>query len=684
MVNVMKLSESVSLVKGIGEKTVPKLNKLNIYTIGDLIYDLPRGFMEIHEPITDPEKHIGDIIAVKGTIQRGSVFNIRKGTILTRAVINYSGGSIGIVYFNSPFMAKTLDFTDERVFYGMLSDSRGLSIVQPKIYKIDEYEQMLLRPQPVYGLTKGISNVQMRKYIDNAFKVADIPVEYLNDEELHSFDMPKIDEALFGIHFPNTLSEHSMARRRLVFHEFLTFFLETHYDETYSARPFGHSMIEVADTQRLIEALPFRLTNAQMNAWNEIERDMCSGICMNRMVQGDVGSGKTIIAFLALLLNAANGHQGALMAPTEVLAIQHYEGLKQFVEKYKLPIVPKLLIGSLNTKAKRDVYEAMKTGYANVIIGTHALIQEAVEYSDLTLAITDEQHRFGVKQREKLAEYNDDVHILVMSATPIPRSLAMTMFSGVKLSVINELPADRMPIKNCVVKENSRKAAYKFITDEVAKGHQAYVICPLVEETEGMNLENVIDYASTLKNVLPEGIRIDYLHGKMKAGAKSMIMEEFANHNIDVLVSTTVIEVGINVPNATVMLVENADRFGLATLHQLRGRVGRGDSQSYCIFINTGKSDATAQRLDILNRSNDGFYIAEQDLKMRGPGELQGIRQTGDFGFVLADIYEDTDVLESAKIYADKLFDDDNKKRLEEISEAISEFGLNPVDFKTI
>lgn len=680
----MKLSESVSNVKGVGEKTVPKLNKLNIYTIGDLIYDLPRGFMDINEPVDNPYNHIGEMVAVKGVIKRGSVINIRKGKVITRATVNYSGGSLGIIYFNSPFMAKTLDFSDERVFYGILSDNRGLTITQPKIYSLDEYKRMLAKPQPVYGLTKGISNLQIRKYIGNAFEIAEIPAEYLDEDELAKLDMPDFGRALSDIHFPTSVDEHNRARKRIVFHEFLTYFLETHYDETYSARPFGHSMIPVAETSRLIEALPFRLTDAQLKTWNEIENDMCSGICMNRMVQGDVGSGKTILAFLALLLNAVNGHQGALMAPTEVLALQHFESLTEYIKKYNLPIVPKLLIGSQNAKTKRDIYETLKTGYANVVIGTHALIQESVAFRDLTLAITDEQHRFGVKQREKLSEYNDDVHILVMSATPIPRSLAMTMFSGVKMSLVNELPANRLPIKNCVIKEKSRVTAYKFIADEIAKGHQAYVICPLVEETEGMNLENVVDYCAKLKENLPADIRIDYLHGKMKAGAKAAIMEQFAAHNIDVLVSTTVIEVGINVPNATVMMVENSDRFGLATLHQLRGRVGRGDSQSYCIFINTGKSENSALRLDILNKSNDGFYIAEQDLKMRGPGELQGIKQTGDFGFMIADIYNDCEILERAKIFTDNLFDKDNHERLERLSSSIEEFGFNPVDFKTI
>lgn len=683
----MNLNQSVSNVKGIGEKTIPKLNKLNIYTIGDLIYDLPRGFMELHEPVDDPGQYTGDVIAIKGTIVKGSIYTIKKGKQMTFAKVKVSGNdsiTVSIVYFNAPYMAKTLDKLEESVFYGVISSQRGLSITQPKIYSIPEYMHMLTELQPIYGLTKGISNNQLRKYIKAAFEIAELPGEYLSDSELDEFDMPHFQKALMDIHFPVNEEDHRKARKRLVFHEFLTYFLETHTDDTYAARPFGRDMIPVAHTERLIEALPYKLTGAQLKCWHEIEADMCSGLCMNRMVQGDVGSGKTIVAILALLLNAVNGHQGCLMAPTEVLASQHYEGLVGLIEKYDLPIKPKLLIGAMSAKQKRDVYEGIKSGYVNVIIGTQALIQEAVDYRDLTLAITDEQHRFGVKQREALAKMSDDVHVLVMSATPIPRSLAMTMFSSVKMSVIDELPANRLPIKNCVVEAKSRPASYKFIADEVAKGHQAYVICPLVEETEGMNLENVEDYAEKLRAVLPASVRVDYLHGKMKIGAKNKLMDDFAAHNIDVLVSTTVIEVGINVPNATVMLIENADRFGLATLHQIRGRVGRGDAQSYCIFINTGKSEWAKKRLEILNSSNDGFYIADQDLKFRGPGEVQGIRQSGDFGFMLADIYDDSEVLEAVKDYSDALFDSDHKTRLSEICNAIEEFGLNPVDFTTI
>ncbi len=682
----MLLSENVSEVKGVGEKTVPKLNKLNIYTIRDLIYDLPRGFMKFESTVVPDRAMVGKMIAFRGIYVPGSSYMIKKGRHMTFAKVKCQDVVINLTYFNAPYIKKSLETTEERVFYGILRENnKGLSMTQAKVFSITEYEALIDILQPIYSLTKGISNNQLTKYIKNAFGEVELPGEYLTEDELTRMEMPHFQKALTDIHFPINEADHSKARKRLAFHEFLVFLLETRTDETISQRPFGESIIPVADTNRLIEALPYRLTDAQMRTWHEIEDDMCADICMNRMVQGDVGSGKTIIAFLALLLNAANGHQGVLMAPTEVLAKQHFEGLSELARQYNLPLKINLLIGAMSAKEKRSVYENLSTGYTNVVIGTHALIQENVEYRDLTLAITDEQHRFGVKQREAIASKNSDVHILVMSATPIPRSLAMTLYSGIKLSVIDELPANRLPIKNCVIKQKSRVTAYKFIADEIAKGHQAYVICPLVEPTEGLEyLENVEEYAETLRLVLPQGTRVDYLHGKMKLGAKNAIMDEFAAHNIDVLVSTTVIEVGINVPNATVMMVENADRFGLATLHQLRGRVGRGEAQSYCIFINTSASESSQARLEILNNSNDGFYIAEQDLKMRGPGEVTGVRQSGDFGFEIADIYDDSTALEEAKNYLDMLSQSENISRLHEISDSVEEFGFNAVDIRTI
>lgn len=678
----MQLSSSIEVVKGIGLKTIPKLNKLNIFTVGDLCFDLPRGFMDIHEPVNSLDNNIGKLVAIKGYIVPGSVKVIKKSRLITVASLKAENidSRITVMYFNAPYIAKQLD-SRVKIYLGVLSSRNGFILSQPRTYTIEEYDAMLASPVPVYSLTKGISNNQLAKFIDNAIEIATLPEDYLTPSELDSLNLCDFATAIRTIHRPQSIEDYNRARDRIVFHEFLNYFLEISIAAKGKAREFTKSMIEVADTARLIEALPYRLTNAQLRCFEEIKADMTSGICMNRMLQGDVGSGKTIVAFLSLIMNAANNHQGALMAPTEVLANQHYEFALELVNKYKVNIRPILLTGSLKASDKKSIREAIKNGEYNVIIGTHALIND-VEYKDLTLAITDEQHRFGVKQREALANF-DNTHILVMSATPIPRSMSMTMFKGVKLSVLDELPADRKPIKNCVVGIDKRNTSYKFIEKEVKAGHQAYVICPMIDENEGVDLCNVIDYTATLREALPT-LRIDYLHGRMKNSEKNEIMNQFSLGNIDVLVSTTVIEVGVNVPNATVMMVENADRFGLSTLHQIRGRIGRGDAQGYCIFINTSDSEVSAKRLEIVNNSNDGFHIAECDLNMRGPGEVQGIRQSGDFGFRVASIYDDAALLKKAGDYVDSLIDSPDEDKVNTIAGAVYSFGFNPVDFTTI
>ena len=451
-------------------------------------------------------------------------------------------------------------------------------------------------------------------------------------------------------------------------------------------------MSAASETDALIEALPYALTGAQKRVWNEIESDLQKHVAMNRLIQGDVGSGKTILAFLALLMCAANGYQGALMAPTEVLAMQHFETICGYTREYQLAFKPILLVGSMTAKEKREAYVRIENGKANLIIGTHALIQDKVTYQNLALVVTDEQHRFGVRQREGLAQKGTsqtgkEPHVLVMSATPIPRTLAIILYGDLHVSVINELPTGRQPIKNCVVNTSYRPKAYEFITKEVEKGRQVYIICPMVEEGELEDVENVLDYTEKLKGLLPPQIQIAYLHGKMRPAEKNRVMEEFGAHNIDVLVSTTVIEVGINVPNATVMMVENADRFGLAQLHQLRGRVGRGEHQSYCIFVNSNENEDTKKRLEILNHSNDGFHIASEDLKLRGPGDLFGIRQSGDFAFRLGDIYSDATVLQEASEAVDLVLQNQIRvtpREHEELEKYLLYETRNSVDFRSI
>ena len=382
------------------------------------------------------------------------------------------------------------------------------------------------------------------------------------------------------------------------------------------------------------------------------------------LIQGDVGSGKTVVATIALINTVIAGYQGALMAPTEVLARQHYESFVKGFEKAGLDIRVELLVGSMTAKQKKEAYARIADGTAGIIVGTHALIQEKVEYKELALVITDEQHRFGVNQRRDFSQKGKSPHILVMSATPIPRTLAIILYGDLDISIIDEMPANRLPIKNCVVDESYRPKAYAFIHKQVASGRQCYVICPMVEDSEAVEAENVVDYTAMLKKELPD-IRIEYLHGKMRPSLKNEVMERFAAHETDVLVSTTVIEVGVNVPNSTVMMVENSERFGLAQLHQLRGRVGRGEYQSYCIFVTGNKSEKIRKRLEILNKSNDGFKIAEEDLRLRGPGDFFGVRQSGDFDFGIADVFTDAKTLKEASDAAKDMLKKDPELKLE-------------------
>jgi ATP-dependent DNA helicase RecG len=416
--------------------------------------------------------------------------------------------------------------------------------------------------------------------------------------------------------------------------------------------------------EKIKDNLPYSLTGAQQKVLDEVYNDLESGQVMNRLIQGDVGSGKTIIAILALLQVAYHGEQGAFMVPTEVLAKQHYESMVQLFEEHSIDKKTILVTGSMTAKEKRIAYEKIASHEADIIVGTHALIQEKVVYDKLALVITDEQHRFGVGQREMLGKKGEEPHVLVMSATPIPRTLAIIIYGDLDISIIDELPANRLPIKNCVVNTGYRKKAYDFIKSEVLKGRQAYVICPMVEASEMIEAENVLDYSKALQQALP-GISVEYLHGKMKPKEKNKIMEQFSLGEIQILVSTTVIEVGVNVPNATVMMIENAERFGLAQLHQLRGRVGRGKYQSYCIMVNGSEKNDTKERLEILNKSNDGFYIASEDLKLRGPGDIFGIRQSGDMEFKLGDIFTDSNLLKTVSEEVREILCEDPELELE-------------------
>lgn len=661
------MAQSLRTLKGVGEKTEKLFQKVGIYDTDDLLHYYPRNYDEYETPVDIAELKEETVQAVSAAVCSGVYVNSVRGRQIISVNIADQSGKFPVVWFNLPYLKKTLRKGSWFVFRGRIVRKQGkLEMEHPEIFTPSAYEEILHNLQPIYGLTAGLSNKTVVKMVTQLLETLPMQSEYLPEELKERYRLADINYALKTIHFPKNKEELLVSRKRLVFDEFLLFIISVRrMKEKAEETPNCFPVKETWLTEEVIERLPYSLTNAQLNAWHEIERDLAGRTMMSRLVQGDVGSGKTILAFLAMFLVADNGYQAALMAPTEVLARQHYEGFLKLMEEQGLSFPTVLLTGSDTAKEKRIAYERIASGEAAIIIGTHALIQEKVEYANLALVITDEQHRFGVKQREALTTRGNPPNVLVMSATPIPRTLAIILYGDLDISVIDELPAKRLPIKNCVVNTLYRPKAYSFIEKQVRQGRQAYVICPMVEESEGMDAENVLDYTQKLKENLPSDIRIEYLHGKMKPKEKNRVMESFAAGEIQVLVSTTVVEVGVNVPNATVMMVENAERFGLAQLHQLRGRVGRGEYQSYCIFIQ-GNQDQISKRLEILNKSNDGFYIAGEDLKLRGPGDLFGIRQSGDMEFRIGDIYNDSTILKEASEAAEEILSLDPELDLEQ------------------
>ena len=674
-------------LKGIGEKTAKLFSKLHIETVEDLLNYYPRDYETFHECVSIADSSIGQVQAIMGTVcGMPNVKKVRNLTIMNVLIKDNSGG-MQLTFFNMPYLKNVLRNNTTFVFRGIIQAKGAAKIMeQPRMYKPEEYRGLLKNIQPRYGLTKGLSNQTILKAMNQAINNHPIKDEKYPEYIIQKYQLLPYRDALQNIHFPKNYEVLTEARKRIVFDEFFDFLYYMRENKEQSEQLINeYQMIETADTVRFLEQLPFMLTKAQKKVWAEIRSDLNSAYCMNRLIQGDVGSGKTIIAVLALLMCVSNGYQGAMMAPTEVLATQHYEDLCSFVEKYHIALKPALLVGSMTAKEKRETYARIESGEVNLVIGTHAVIQDRVVFKNLALVVTDEQHRFGVRQREVLANKGKNPHVLVMSATPIPRTLAIILYGDLQISVIDELPANRLPIKNCVVNTSFRKKAYEFIEAEVRKGRQAYVICPMVDEGEMDDLENVVEYAEKLRNALPQDIQIATLHGKMRPADKNRIMDEFSKHNIDVLVSTTVIEVGINVPNSTVMMVENAERFGLAQLHQLRGRVGRGEHQSYCIFISTKDNKETMERLNILNQSNDGFHIASEDMKLRGPGDLFGIRQSGEFAFRMADIYSDANVLKMASEAVNFVMDGNiSEEEYHGLKEFLKNTNANKVDFRTI
>ena len=644
----MKGTDPIRSLKGIGDKTEKLFHSAGLDCIDDLVRLYPRYYLTYGEPENIADAQSGIRIAVYGRITAPLAYHQARGLKIITTNIRDHSGSLGLTWYNMPYMRNQLHQGDDRIFVGTPVMKNGrLMMEHPEIFTPETYEKQKAHMQPMYPVSRGLTNNMIRRMMEQCISYMETMEEYLPEEIVEKYGLLSYGEALKQVHFPVEKEVVVEAKKRLIFDEFFIFLAAMELvKEKTGVVPNQYRIEETKESRDFLAHLPFSLTGAQKNALEEMKEDLIGTKAMNRLVQGDVGSGKTILAVILLLMAATNGYQGALMAPTEVLAVQHYESFQEYLSPYGIRIG--LLTGSLKAKEKREIYKKIKDHEVDIVIGTHALIQEKVEYDQLALVITDEQHRFGVKQRETFYRKGLMPHVLVMSATPIPRTLALIMYGDLDISIINELPANRLPIKNCVVNTGYRPQAYRFIEKQAAMGRQAYVICPMVEESENMEAENVIEYTKILRQNLPPSITVECLNGRMKPAEKNRIMEAFGAGEIQVLVSTTVIEVGINVPNATVMMVENAERFGLAQLHQLRGRIGRGKHQSYCIFVYGKDNEDTKKRLEILNKSNDGFHIANEDLRLRGPGDFFGVRQSGMMDFVLADIYENADMLKMA------------------------------------
>ena len=673
----MNETARISTLKGIGEKTEKIFQKAGIYTIGDLIRYFPRGYDVYEEPVPISELEEGKTMTVTGSIYGRIQVGGSPKMQITTVYLKDISGTLKVIWFRMPFLRNTLAKAGAITLRGrVIRKKEGLVMEHPEVFcPASKYDLKQDTLQPIYPLVTGLTNHAVMKAVRQVLEECDVGEGILPKDMVREYQLSDYRRAIYGIHFPKDKEEFYHARKRLVFEEFMLFILSLRMLKESEERVLNpYCFRKQPQIEKFLNSLPFELTDAQKTVWREIKNDMAGIHVMSRLVQGDVGSGKTIVALLAMMYTGLNGYQAAMMAPTEVLARQHFENINHMLQEYEISLKVGLLTGSMTARQKRMVYEAVEAGEIQLVIGTHALIQEKVIYKNLALVVTDEQHRFGVKQRESLANIGVTPHCVLLSASPSQRTLAIIVYGDLDISVINELPKNRLPIKNCVVDTGYRNTAYRFIKNQIAQGRQCYVICPMVEESETLEVENVTDYTENLQEIMGVNIKVQCLHGKMKQSQKDEIMEAFSKNEIQVLVSTTVIEVGIDVPNSTVMLIENAERFGLAQLHQLRGRVGRGKYQSYCIFMSASKSKETKERLDILNKSNDGFFIASEDLRLRGPGDLFGIRQSGILDFKLGDVFQDSQVLQQASEVANLILEEDpqlEKEKYESLKQQV-------------
>ena len=649
----ISLDTSIQYLTGVGPKRAALYQKLDIHTVRDLLYYFPRSYIDLTAPCDIAAMPLFEQCAVRArVVAKSAPQYIRRGMTLFRVKVADDSGSMVITFFNAKYAVEALKYDTEYIFYGRSGGTlTRREMASPSIYPADLPNALI----PVYPLTQGLSSKMVGANISQALQLLgeelDDPIPDFIRQEYH---LCHLQFALRNIHLPTDRESTEIARRRLIFEELLMLALSLRSvrDDTYTQTSY---VCGKADLQPFFDQLPFTLTGAQQRAIDQVRQDLAKNTPMNRLVQGDVGSGKTMVAAAASYIAFQNHYMSALMAPTEILAQQHYHGLSRLLEPLGMRLG--LLCGSMTAKEKRDIKERIALGMVDLVIGTHALISKDVDLPNLALVVTDEQHRFGVRQRASLSEKSNHPHTLVMSATPIPRTLALMIYGDLDVSSIDELPPNRQPVKTYVISSKIKERAYNFLKDHLDRGLQGYIVCPLVEamETTPANLQNAEEYADKLARGSFQNYRVGVLHGKMRAKDREAIMQQFASGEIQLLVSTTVIEVGVDVPNAVIMMVENAERFGLSQLHQLRGRVGRGSVQSYCILISDTQNPDTKQRLQVLHQTNDGFKVAEYDLKARGPGDFLGKRQHGLPQLKIADLSSSMDTMEQVQQAAQQI-----------------------------
>ena len=657
---MIDLKQDIRYIKGVGPSRIEMLKKLGIYTLEDLITYFPREYEDRSVITPIAELVSGEYATFRGVaMSKATEARIKKNMTITKLVVRDVTGSAYLTWFNQSYIKNSFNATEEYTFYGKVTRNYGGRVeVNSPIFDKDGENKNTGKIIPIYPLTNGMTQNVLRGIIESALKIANNQLEEFMPANIRTkYKICEINYAIEHIHFPEKKEDFQMARRRIAFEElFLLQLGLLNLKEKSKVEDLGIKFDIDEKIEDFEKNLPFTLTNAQKKAWTEICMDMESDKVMNRLVQGDVGSGKTVVAAMAIYKSVKNGYQASMMAPTAILATQHYEGISKMLEPFGMKCA--LFTSSLTKKQKEKLIEQLKSGEINVAIGTHALIEENIQFQNLGLVITDEQHRFGVRQRAKLSAKGQKADTLVMTATPIPRTLGLILYGDLDISIIDELPPGRQKIDTYAVQRNMEDRINEFIRKEIKNGRQAYIVCPLVEESEKMSLKSVTEMTEYYKKVFPE-FKVEYLHGKMKNKEKEEIMAKYKEGSINILISTTVIEVGVDVPNSTIMVIENAERFGLAQLHQLRGRVGRGKHKSYCILKYEGKSDIVRQRMDIMQKTNDGFVISEKDLELRGPGDFFGTMQHGVPEFKIANLFTDMEILKEAQEAARELLEED-------------------------